>query len=286
MKRLGFFLILAMLFSGFYVMRQTVYAQPVSVTDNSKQQILAATLQIKMKAPLLDELGQPKIAKTDGRWHTIDETAHGLGTLIRVDDQFFIVTHDHWGILLHTAVIVQLHNAQGHLLAELEGNHFRNLIVYQDQGTMLVKAPVDLQPIFRFAVSANSQYLAETDVVLLTRHHPGARMVVEVVAAQVTAVTQRHGVPAYRLTSLDGSIVVEGDSGGGLWFDGQLAGNLWRTIALDTIQMANGQELSTSQAITADSIAAAYPDIIEHLRQPAQTDESEPMPQHLEPVTP
>jgi hypothetical protein len=288
MKRIFLFTILALIVTGFYFFNQNVQAQsnvsPIVINESERQQILAATVQIQMKAPLIDEAGSPVLTERDGNWYTVDAMAHGLGTVTKIDNQLFIVTHDHWGALLDTAVTVIFQNAQGQPLLELPGDTFRSLIVYQDQGTMLLQAPVAITPLIGNVAAANSQSLSLNNQVLLARHQAGYAEV-EVVAAQVTAVTDRNGVPAYQLQQLDGSPVVEGDSGGGLWFEGQLVGNLWRNVAIETVQLANGESFDSTQQITANSIATAYPNLTT-LIQPEGSSESAQMPQRLEPVSP
>lgn len=257
MKRIFLFAILAIIISGSYFIQQNVYAQQ-PINEGKQQRILAATVQIKMKAPRIDEAGNPVLTQRDGNWYTVDMMAHGLGTLTQIDNQTFIVTHDHWGDLLATAVTVTFQNAQGQPLAQISGDQFRALIVYQDQGTMVLNAATELAPYFSQAVTAQRQPLSADEQVLLARHQVGVDTV-EVVAARVTAVTDRNGVPAYQLQHLDGSPVVEGDSGGGIWLNGQIVGNMWRNVAVETVQLVDGAEVITSQNLSANSIAAAFP---------------------------
>lgn len=292
MKRLFFIIILAGTLLGFYFIKQAVFAQTTSavfaqtssIDNNTRQQILEATVQIKMKAPLLDETGQPVIKEINGSWYTMDQMAHGLGTLTLKDNQLFIVTHDHWGALLATAVTVLFQDAQGQQLAEISGEQFRSAIVYQDQGTMVLPAPAALTSLSGQAVSTNSRGLAAGTQVQLVRHMPGSNQVT-VVTAELTAVTSRLGVPAYQLQHLDGAPVFEGDSGGGIWLNGQLVGNLWRNVAVETVQVVNGQETATGQQVSANSIAAAHPDF-SLATQLVDITVSAPQPQQAEPALP
>jgi hypothetical protein len=153
--------------------------------------------------------------KINGVWHVLETKARGLGTLVHMNDQVYVVTHDHWGELLDTAEMAQFFNANGVLLAEISGAFFRNLLHYRDQGTLLLQAPPELA--FASGVEVNGRELATGSQVFLARYQPGTE-VVEVVAAMVTAVTEREGIPAYLLQTADGTPVIPGDSGSGIWF--------------------------------------------------------------------
>lgn len=95
----------------------------------------------------------------------------------------------------------------------------------------------------------------------LARQQPGY----EVVVARVTAVTEREGIPAYLLQTVDGTPVVPGDSGGGVWFEGQLVGNLWRNQAVETVPTTGGAETMMSQTVTDMSVAAAFSAVAEKI---------------------
>jgi len=52
---------------------------------------------------------------------------------------------------------------------------------------------------------------------------------ISVTAAVVESVTTVEGLPALKLRSLDGELIIKGDSGGGIWLEGQLVGNMWKS---------------------------------------------------------
>lgn len=262
MKRIFLFTIAAFLAVGFYWFKPDVYAQPAVVSEAERQRILAATVQIRLKAPLLDEAGHVVIAENNGKWRTVEVEARGLGTLVQWGGQLYVVTHDHWGELLDTAVTAQFFNANGALLAEISGAFFRNLLHYRDQGTLLLQVPPALA--VPFGVKGYGRTLAVGSQVFLTRYQPGTG-VVEVVAATVTAVTEREGVPAYLVQTADGTPVVPGDSGGGVWFEGQLAGNLWRNQAAETVIVSGNSETIVSQTVTDQSVAATFAGVLEKI---------------------
>ncbi len=97
MKRIFLFAIAAFLAVGFYWFKPDVYAQPAVVSEAERQRILAETVQIRLKAPLLVEAGHVVIAENNGKWRTVEVEARGLGTLVQWGGQLYVVTHDHWG---------------------------------------------------------------------------------------------------------------------------------------------------------------------------------------------
>lgn len=260
MKRIFLFVVIAVLVAGFYFVQSKAYAQMPNISEAERERILAATVQIRLQAPLLDETGQPVLIENNGQWHSLETEARGLGTLVQMGDRVVVVTHDHWGELLETAVTAQFFNANGALLAEISGAVFRNLLHYRDQGTLLLAAPPELA--FLVGVTGNGRELAVGSRVFLTRHLPGYE-VVEVAVA--TVVTEREGIPAYLLQTADGTAVVPGDSGGGVWYEGQLAGNLWRNQARETVA-TTGADTTISQTVTDKSVAAAFTAVMEKIQ--------------------
>jgi hypothetical protein len=68
----------------------------------------------------------------------------------------------------------------------------------------------------------------EGDVVWFARRDTGTgRTTVEVIAGSVTSVDGTGSPASMRLRNLDGSAVIPGDSGGGVWANGKLLGNVW-----------------------------------------------------------
>jgi len=174
--------------------------------------VLASTLQIAMYE-YAQEPGGP------------EPGSRGLGTLVAHDGETLIVTHDHWAHLTPTLHEVEIRNAAGHLLLTLDAAAFRALIAYRDGGTMVLRAPAGLEGLVAAELGAPA---GEGDVVWFARREPlSGRKAVEVVAAAVTAVESAALPATVRLRNLDGSAIVPGDSGGGVWANGRLVGNLW-----------------------------------------------------------
>lgn len=260
MKRIFLFVILISSVAGFYFFRHNVFAQPqVVVDDGIRQRILNATVQIKLIAPLTDEAGDPVVAESNGSWHAQNQATHGIGTLVNAGNEVIIITHDHWGEMLKRAETVQFRNARGDMLAEIRGSAFRDLLLYKDQGTLLMAAPQELAPLFAQAVvRGDSRQIVNGSMVFMTRHQAGNSLV-EVVAAQVTDVMTESGPVTYDLLSLDGTPIVKGDSGGGVWSEGELVGNIWWTvIKADVVTDASGAAAFTE--MIAETLASGEPE--------------------------
>jgi len=79
--------------------------------------------------------------------------------------------------------------------------------------------------------------------------------------AEVESIGEYKGLPIFVLRSLDGLPIVSGDSGGGIWQDGRLVGNMWATVTKPSATNALGssaQNLAAPQA-TEFSYAALLP---------------------------
>ena len=174
--------------------------------------ILASTIQIAMYE-YAQEPGGPEAG------------SRGLGTLVADGGEIVIVTHDHWAHLTPTLHEVEIRDAAGRLLLTLDGLAFRDLIAYGDGGTMVLRAPAGLEGLLPAELGAPAD---EGDAVWFARRDPASgRTAVEMVAAAVTAVESAAQPATVRLRNLDGSAIIPGDSGGGVWANGRLVGNLW-----------------------------------------------------------
>ncbi|MDX1415580.1 MAG: hypothetical protein R3293_15400 [Candidatus Promineifilaceae bacterium] len=261
MKRFILISLTIMLIALSYLFSQKVFAQ-AQVAEEIQRPILAATVQIKLLKSLPGDTANMPVEAHNGQARIQYQYAQGLGTLVKHGEQVYIVTHDHWGDLLVRAETVEFRNAAGDVLAEISGLFFRNLIRYRDKGTLLMLAPQELAPHFDQAVQrGNSDEIVSGKLIYFTRQHAD-QMRVEVVPAQVTAVSDLANVSTYELRSEDGSMVVKGDSGGGIWSDGKLVGNLWWSVVQETIIVGDGSENVTHREATGASGAAAYTESI------------------------
>ncbi len=60
------------------------------------------------------------------------------------------------------------------------------------------------------------------------------------------------------MRSLDGSSIEPGDSGGGIWIEGRLVGNLWSTVREDVIE-SKSQKLVGTRATDRSTGAGLIP---------------------------
>ena len=183
--------------------------------------ILSTTLQIKVYAP------KPGAQTTSGPRPYL--LAQGLGTLANWQGEPVIVTHNHWGALLAEAEFVHILDAQGEIVLELGGEDFRALIRYQDAGTLILTDPQCLRGACSTTLAeiGDSQSIPPGETILIVHQALDGSVRVELMSAQVIALAQYKGLTVFKVRSLDGQAIQSGDSGGGMWHNGQLIGNLW-----------------------------------------------------------
>lgn len=194
--------------------------------------ILAATVQIYLLPVDTDS--------SDGEM----VIERGLGSLVQVGGETLIVTHDHWDGLEETGK-AQFLDAGGELLVEVSGDEFRGLIRYQDGGSLLLSTPPEIRPAYQALLAARSDGKAMNPIgagqlgdpasvpagaLVTVAYRSGERRnQVSLMPARVVEVIEMEGKAAFKLQSLDGGVILPGDSGGGIWLDGRLVGNMWLT---------------------------------------------------------
>jgi hypothetical protein len=181
-------------------------------------QVQASTLQIEIY-----EAGTTEAGAAAQGGETTQRRARGLATLVEQGGQPYIVTHNHWSLPPERVNSVELRDAAGELLLALDGAAFRSLVVYQDAGTMLLAAPPGLQGVVPATPSGKVQPVKDQAVALATRDESGGVAVVMAIVERV----ETEAIPARLHLRGPAGAVVPGDSGGGLWLNGRLAGNLW-----------------------------------------------------------
>ena len=180
-----------------------------------QEQILASTIQIEMYGAGRKQAGATYLRGTAG-----------LGTLVQYGGQRFIVTHNHWSLLAAAELkSVELYSAAGERLLVLDATAFHALVRYQDGGTMLLAAPQPLPGVTPAAVGDGAALLVGDRVWLATYEVSGG-LDVAVTTAQVERVDAA-SVPGQLQLRGPAAAVAPGDSGGGVWHDGKLVGNLW-----------------------------------------------------------
>lgn len=199
------------------------------LASSAADSILAATLQISLYPA---QVGASNV--------TVFE--QGLATLVQNGEEILLVTHDHWHYLENVGRVEFL-DASGDLLLQIAGDEFTSLIRYRDGGTMLLSPPFKIHPQYRALLAARS---GKTDrnplaaarlagvqptqagqiVTIAYRIGDGGRQV-GLLPARVIELSERDGKATFKLQSLDGTPIQPGDSGGGIWLDGELIGNMW-----------------------------------------------------------
>jgi hypothetical protein len=148
----------------------------------------------------------------------------GLATLIAYAGEKLILTHNHWNIL-DSFCKAQLRDAQGEFLMDLPQQKFLALIQYQDAGSLVLRVPQGLD---RPAVDFNGQAGPHAnDAILVVHQDPQDADRVAVIAGQVQALNLQGAIPTYTISTPGSEAIIKGDSGGGVWYAGKLAGNLW-----------------------------------------------------------
>ncbi len=69
----------------------------------------------------------------------------------------------------------------------------------------------------------------------------------------VRETAEYQGQTSYILQSSEGTVVVPGNSGGGIWFDGRLVGNMWTTMIADNVKDGSSETLNISRGARIDS---------------------------------
>jgi hypothetical protein len=194
-------------------------AQP-EVDPTLEAYILNASVQIRMFVPYAPLQDHP-----DSGEYIM---AAGLGTFSSLNGETVIVTHNHWGSALLEAVFVCFYDAQERQLLELSGADFRELIRAQDAGTLILNSP-------QLLVAPQAKSLATIgevgkvtagSILLIAHQDPEQNGKVALLMARVDSLTRYKNLPMFKVHVLDGQPVISGDSGGGIWLEGKLVGNM------------------------------------------------------------
>lgn len=162
----------------------------------------------------------------------------GLATAVAQRGHISLITHNHWNLDIHTIGHVTIRNASGALICRLHMPEFRQLIRYQSKSVMILDTNRDFKQDLITPVQITAPVLPEIGAtVQLVRQHPDShagliepvRLVLN--SAQVTAYSKREGLPVIEITiRKSGERLHLGDSGGGIWFNGQLIAQIWRIL--------------------------------------------------------
>jgi hypothetical protein len=201
--------------------RQADAAGNVAATEiaATEAQILASTVQIE----LFDN------GRVEGDIRQI-RTSRGFGTVVQFEGQRFILTHNHWSISAAELNRAEIRNGAGQTLLVLDGPAFYSLARYLDGGTLLLAAPAGLAGV-NAAELGDASTLPISSTVWLATYDIERGQGIQIETAWVREVDGA-AVPGRLMLEGQEMAVISGDSGGGVWANSKLIGNLW------TIQVA------------------------------------------------
>ena len=218
------------------------------INPSIASQILNSTVQIRLFTPIEDA------GISDGQ--AVYVMSQGLGSLVEWQGVSVIVSHNHWGEMMDEAEYAQIMDANGDLICKLGLEALNNLILYSDPGTLILAAPAGLSATSTIA-DQNTTILAD-DVVTLVHQDPENIDRLVLLQARVVKLQDYKGQPVYKLALIDDIQIISGDSGGGIWSENVLVGNMWASY-FDTIKLPFAAE--TSLAAPLPSIQLAMGDI-------------------------
>ncbi len=229
-------------------------SQPVTPIDPSiKAQILNSTVQIRLFAPLPCPQTDGVQANCGGQY----VMAQGLGSMVLWDGATVIVTHNHWGDMLKDAEYLQFHDAQGNLIMKMWMDEFTSLIRYNDPGTLVLNVPAGLS--IAPANLGSDQGLTAGDIVTLVHQDPINPDSLTLLQASVVTFKKYHGQAVVKLAIMDNVTIIPGDSGGGIWINGELVGNMWASF-INTFKLPNSPETSLAAPLPIVDFRAAETD--------------------------
>jgi len=217
--------------------KQTITTPETDYSD----QILHATLLIDVIAIQSD----------------IASIEHSVGTLVQYKGEMYILTHNHFSDLLDDMNTVALRDAENRTIKLVFGSEFKRWIVYQDPGTMVLLAP-DFLTDSLIPAKVETQPKLGDFVQLVHRGGPN-RDKIEILSAVIEETNTYENTSVYILRSQGGQYLAPGDSGGGVWFNGNLIANNWAIIPNSSITNTSGNHNSTLDVTTDLSIAALSP---------------------------
>jgi hypothetical protein len=181
--------------------------------------------------------------------------------------------------------LVQFRNAAGDPLLEMDAVAFKNLIRYQDGGTMIVgRSPGGDRSDYLSAMISISQAkynyrivpaelgsgdpIKEGETLVIVRQGRNGSKAVELMAVSVESTGEQWGQLVYKLRSEAGGDIMPGDSGGGLWLGDRFVGNMWKSKYTYSV---NWDSLELEQEWTETSYAAVLPDFGDEVIQQLDT---------------
>jgi len=223
------------------------------------EHILRTSVQITMMKDVSDITEAQDDSNQNKRVKVFKET-YGLGTLVSHEGEILLISHNHWSLFNDSTTPdkVAFRNSEGSLLLEMSGTELLSLILFQDSGTLIIIAPKKLTAkAFSIANMGDFETLSPGDIVHVVHHSPEQEERISILPAEIVGHEMRDGVPVISLRSLNGQSIEPGDSGGGIWVNGYLAGNMWKTIR--EVRQSTQESDSPDRNETVFSLAAGLP---------------------------
>jgi hypothetical protein len=221
---------------GFFPRTENAQASTILVDETIQQQILDSTIQITVFAEEAEQ-------SASGQQYIV---GNGLGTLVQDGASIYIVTHDHWSRLVKKLHKAQFHNASGDLLLEVDRSLFYGLIRYRDGGTMVLAAPEQLSAQAPAVPVSKNAPLSTGQTLYVAYWQPESQQQIGVEPVSVEAIETYDGQQAFKMRSQNGKVVIQGNSGGGIFAGSELVGTMWETIVQR--QVESGQSTATDMS--------------------------------------
>ncbi len=225
--------------------------------EEQARHTLESTVEIVLVAPRVDALGQPMSVSREGADYFQLIYDSGLGTAVRAGDRNVIVTHNHWCELTPRLLYVVLRDAYGTSLAFIEPNVFRSSILYRDRGTMVFLAPESVL----VKDSAVAPPVVPVGALLQVVCHDPQTGRLQLKNAWAVSSQGQDEPTSFRLSMESTAAIAPGDSGAGIWYNGQLVGNLWSVVE-EQVQDWNEGRFRTPRP-TAQCVVAVLPQLEE-----------------------
>ncbi len=227
-------------------------AHEVEIDQAVRRRILEASIKIRMIAPA--GVGNSQFAENiDGGSQDRYFVASGLGTLAKIGNESVIVTHDHWSLLSNPQTVILISSAADEIKLVFGSSEFVELIRFRDGGTMIIDAPAQLAARSSLApelTAESAQGVQSGDILYAVRRQPEINDALSVEPVIVKSTNISEGPSTINLQSVNGIVVGPGNSGGGVWHDGQLVANIWSAFHYQKGGSATGdyQPTNLSQA--------------------------------------
>lgn len=163
--------------------------------------------------------------------------AQGIATLITSNGHQKLVTHNHWGDYFDSNATATFYDAAGTLIFATSAKNLHSLRQFADDG-MLIVTPFPELSAHLTAVPIHETADVSLGAALWVVHQISA----DVRGLQLTPVVVNEyayfaDYSVVTLQSTDGTAIIPGDSGGGLFANGQLLGNMWKTLVANNAAM-------------------------------------------------